>query len=189
MAITDWIRPARRAKQALALVLALVAVGAQGQSCPDAWQGEYRRLHSSESVDLCEQFAGRPLLVVNTASHCGFASQFEPLEALHQRYGDQGLAVIGFASNDFDQEAESEAEAASICYENFGVSFTMVAPTSVKGEKANTLFKELAAQSEAPGWNFNKYLVAPDGEVVAHYGSRVSPDSDEVVTAIKALLP
>lgn len=172
----------------LLLIGLFFSAGAWSQSCPDFLQGEYRRLHSTEDVNLCERFSGKALLVVNTASHCGFTSQFEGLEALHQRYGDRGLAVVGFASNDFNQEAASEEEAASVCYENFGVTFTMFAPTGVKGEDANTLFKELARQTQAPGWNFNKYLVSPQGKVVKHFESDVAPDAKELNQAIEALL-
>ncbi|MGD8175052.1 glutathione peroxidase [Marinimicrobium sp. ARAG 43.8] len=156
--------------------------------CPDALNHEFRRLHSNEDINLCERFGGQPLLVVNTASHCGFTSQFGGLEALHEKYAEQGLAVIGFASNAFDQEADSEEEAATVCYENFGVTFTMLAPTPVTGDDANPVFKELARQTEEPGWNFNKYLVAPDGTVVKHFGSRVKPDSKDMTQAIEQLL-
>lgn len=176
----------------LTILLAMSApfsVGVLAEDCPDFMQGDYRRLHSSEDVDLCKQFAGQPMLVVNTASHCGFTSQFTALEATHQRYQERGLAVVGFSSNDFNQEADSEEKAASVCYENFGVTFTMLAPTGVKGDDANPLFRELAERTEAPGWNFNKYLVAADGEVVAHFGSQVKPDSEELTQAIEALLP
>lgn len=174
--------------KALLLISLFFSSGVWAQSCPVFLQGEYRRLHSTEDVDLCERFSGKALLVVNTASHCGFSSQFKGFEALHQRYGDRGLAVVGFASNDFNQEADSEEEAASVCYENFGVTFTMFAPTSVKGEGANPLFKELAQQTQAPGWNFNKYLVSPQGEVVQHFESEVAPESKELKQAIEALL-
>ncbi|MDQ2076599.1 glutathione peroxidase [Marinimicrobium sp. ABcell2] len=169
------------------LVLLLLAPLAWA-SCPPHLEGEYRRLHSTESVDLCQHFEGRLLLVVNTASHCGFTRQFEGLEAVHQRYQDKGLAVVGFSSNDFNQEADSEAEAASVCYENFGVTFTMLAPTAVTGDQANPLFRELAVQSEPPGWNFNKYLLSPDGSVLAHFDSRVEPDSETVMTKIETWL-
>jgi len=171
----------------LGLMLTLAA-GAQAGDCPEFLDHDYRQLHRSSEINLCEQFSGRPMLVVNTASHCGFTSQFEGLEALHQRYESRGLVVVGFSSNDFNQEADSEEEAASVCYENFGVTFTMMAPTGVRGEDANPLFRELAAATEAPGWNFNKYLISAEGEVVAHFGSRVAPDSDPIAQAVEALL-
>ncbi len=174
--------------KALLLISLFFSSGVWAQSCPDFLQGEYRRLHSTEAIDLCGRFSGKALLVINTASHCGFAPQFEGLEALHQRYGDQGLAVVGFASDDFNQEAATEEEAASVCYENFGVTFTMFAPTRVKGKDANPLFKELAKQTQAPGWNFNKYLVSSDGKIVKHFESDVEPGSEELNKAIEALL-
>jgi len=172
----------------LGLALIMTATGARAGDCPEFLDHDYRQLHRSNEINLCEQFAGQPLLVVNTASHCGFTSQFEGLESVHQRYESRGLAVVGFSSNDFNQEADSEEEAASVCYENFGVTFTMMAPTGVRGEGANPLFRELAVATEAPGWNFNKYLISAEGEVVAHFGSRVAPDSDEIAQAVEALL-
>lgn len=166
----------------------LFATEVRADSCPAFLDHDYRRLHSAESVNLCDAFSGQPLLVVNTASHCGFTGQFEQLEALHQRYQERGLAVVGFASNDFNQEAASEEEAASVCYENFGVTFTMVAPTGVRGEQANPLFRELARQTQAPGWNFNKYLVSAEGQVTQHFDSQVAPDSEELTRQVEVLL-
>lgn len=157
-------------------------------SCPEFLDHEFRKLHSSESVNLCQSYGGRPMLVINTASHCGFTDQFEGLEALHQQYKDKGLVVVGFASNDFKQEADSEAEAAEVCYVNYGVSFTMIAPSHVKGEQANPVFAELARQTKAPSWNFNKYLVDGSGTVVEKYGSMTGPDSKKLNKAIEALL-
>lgn len=157
-------------------------------ACP-AWQDqEFRKLHSRDSVNLCEAFAGKPLLVVNTASHCGFTPQFEGLEAVHRKYKDRGLAVVGFASDDFDQEANDEAEAAETCFVNFGVTFTMIAPQHVKGPQANPVFRELARQTTEPKWNFNKYLVSADGKTVRHFDSKVAPDSPEFAAAIESLL-
>ncbi len=170
------------------LGLALFIPGLSAFACPDYLQGEYRRLHVGDPVNLCELTQGKPVLVVNTASHCGFAKQFGTLEAVHKKYQQQGLVVLGFASNDFDQEAEDEAESATICYENFGVTFTMLAPTSIKGEAANPLFKALAGATEPPAWNFNKYLLDKDGKIIAHFGSRESPDSKKMTQAIEGLL-
>ncbi|MCB1703915.1 MAG: glutathione peroxidase [Halioglobus sp.] len=150
---------------------------------------EMRKLHSSEVVNLCEVAAGKPLLIVNTASHCGYTPQFKQLEAVFQKYREQGLQVVGFASDDFRQEANDEAEAAEVCYVNYGVTFTMLAPSHVRGDGANPVFAELARQSEAPGWNFNKYVVDGAGSVVAHFGSSVSPDSTELQMAIEGVLP
>lgn len=158
------------------------------QACPAMFNTDMRLLHSDKSVNLCDVVQGHPVLVVNTASHCGFTPQFKGLEKLHQAYKDKGLVVIGFASDDFYQEANSEAEAATICYVNFGVSFTMVSPSHVRGDKANSVFAAINAQSSSPSWNFNKYLVDANGKVVAHFGSRVVPDDAKVLAAIDALL-
>lgn len=160
----------------------------ESQQCPAFLNHEFRKLHSSQTVNLCKEFAGKPMLIINTASHCGFTGQFKGLEAVHQKYKDRGLVVIGFPSDDFYQEAKDEAETATTCFINYGVTFTMLAPQHVKGSKANPVFKELARQTRAPSWNFNKYLVAPDGKVVQHFGSRVSPDSKELNEAIEKLL-
>ena len=98
-------------------------------TCPEFLNHNLRKLHSQDTVNLCEVAAGKPLLIVNTASHCGYTSQFTGLEQLHEAYKDRGLVVVGFASNDFRQEAKDESEAAAICYKNYGVTFTMMAPT------------------------------------------------------------
>ncbi len=172
----------------LTLLVSLVAAPLASAACPDYMQGDYRKLHSKDSVNLCELMENKTLLVVNTASHCGFTSQFKGLEALHKKYKDQGLVVVGFASDDFKQEDASEEKAAEICYLNYGVTFTMLSPTSVTGEKANPFFKALAAQSEQPKWNFNKYLVGKDGKVIQHFGSMTKPDSPALAKAIETAL-
>ena len=146
------------------------------------------KLHSTEQVQLCDLIEGKPSLLVNTASHCGFTGQFGALQELHERYAEKGLVIIGFPSNDFMQEAKDEKTTASICYYNYGVTFTMVSPISVRGKKAHPVFKHLAEQTKAPKWNFNKYLVSPSG-AVEHFGSRVSPDDPKLLRAIEALLP
>ncbi|XGA81751.1 glutathione peroxidase [Halomonas sp. CH40] len=152
------------------------------------WQAhEMRRLHSSETVNLEVLIDDRPVLMVNTASRCGFTDQFEGLEALHQRYGPKGLAVVGFSSNDFNQEIDEEG-AADVCFVNFGVTFDMLAPVHVRGENAHPVFAELARQSEAPRWNFTKYLVSSEGEVVAHFPSNVRPESGAMRRAIEVTL-
>lgn len=175
-------------RSALAAVSLMTLIPAALADCPDYLKGEYRKLHSSESVDLCKLVENKPVLVVNTASHCGFTKQFKGLENLHQTYKDQGLVVVGFASDDFDQEAKDEKEAADICFVNFGVTFTMLAPTHVKGDQANALFAELADQADAPKWNFNKYLLDREGKLVEHFGSSVKPDAKPLVHAIEGVL-
>src|SRR5688572_24372390 len=154
--------------------VSVAATSPAAQSCPAFLNQDFRRLHSSESVNLCKAFAGKPLLIVNTASHCGFTPQFKGLEAVHEKYKGRGLVVLGFPSDDFNQEAKDEAETADTCFVNYGVTFTMLAPQRVKGSEANAVFKELARQTQEPKWNFSKYLVAPDGEVTQYFGSRVA---------------
>ncbi len=171
----------------IVLILALLPVAGQAGECPEFLDTELRRLHSSESVNLCDLADGKPMLVVNTASYCGFTGQFEGLERLHQKYQQQGLVVVGFASDDFNQEADSEAEAAGVCYKNFGVTFTMIAPTAVTGSDANPVFRALNEQSGEPGWNFYKYLVNSDGEVVQRFSSQVAPGDQRLVQALEQL--
>ena len=151
-------------------------------NCPAFLNQSFRKLHSSDSVNLCSLYKGKPLLIVNTASHCGFTSQFKDLEAFYQAHRKKGVEVIGFASDSFNQEDKSEAKAADVCYKNYGVTFTMLAPTPVKGSEANAVFSALAEQSEAPKWNFNKYLLVPDpadanAVKVTRFESSTSPKS------------
>lgn len=175
--------------------LAIIAVlwgysgaASAADSCPAYLNQDLRKLRSTETINICKAYAGKPLLLVNTASHCGFTPQFKGLEALHEKYKDSGLVVIGFPSDDFNQEAKDEAETAEVCYINYGVKFTMLSESSVKGADASPIFKELAKQTAAPAWNFNKYLVKPDGTVVQHFDSKVTPDSAEMTQAITKLL-
>lgn len=149
---------------------------------------ELRRLHSPELVKL-ERYAGQPLLIVNTASHCGFTRQFKGLEAVHRQYADKGLKVLGFSSDDFNQEARDEAKAAEVCFVNFGVTFDMFATIPVKGDGAHPLFRELARQSgQQPKWNFHKYVVDRNGKVVAVFPSSVEPDDRKLREAIERVL-
>ncbi|UZD67467.1 MULTISPECIES: glutathione peroxidase [Marinobacter] len=161
---------------------------AVAESCPSFLDHEQRRLHSDETVNLCDIAAGKPLLVVNTASYCGYTGQFEGLEKLHQRYADDGLVVVGFASDDFQQEADSEEEAADICFKNFGVTFTMIAPGPVTGPDANPVFRAINQQSEPPRWNFTKYVLDAEGSVVKSFPSRVTPDDAELIEAVESVL-
>ena len=156
--------------------------------CPHYLNQEVQLLRSDKTINLCDTFSGKPLLVINTASHCGFTPQFKGLERIYQTYQEQGLAVIGFPSNDFRQEAATQEQTAKICYINYGVTFTMTAPTKVTGDDANPLFTELANQTRAPQWNFNKYLISADRAQVLYFDSRVAPDAPELARAIKDVL-
>ncbi|WXL27828.1 glutathione peroxidase [Ectopseudomonas mendocina] len=165
--------------------LAVLNGPVMADECPVLLQGELPRLRSTETINLCKQFAGKPLLVVNTASFCGFTKQFKGLEALHQRYKAQGLEVLGVPSDDFRQEADSSEETAKVCYVNYGVTFTMTETQPVRGSDAIPLFRELAAQTSAPRWNFYKYVVDAQGSVIASFSSLTSPDSPELIEAIE----
>ncbi len=164
------------------LLLSPSTLADEAKQCPDFLNHEYRQLHSTTLINLCDFYTGKPILFVNTASHCGYTRQFGPLEQLNKKYKDQGLTIIGFASDDFRQAAKDEAEAASVCYKNYGVTFTMLAPTSVKGGNANPTFTYLAGKSRSPSWNFNKYLVL--GERVVHFDSRAKPLNSKLEEAI-----
>ncbi|MEE4277021.1 MAG: glutathione peroxidase [Halieaceae bacterium] len=176
-----------RSIAALAAIVSSLGTSAFA-ACPEFLDHSMRRLHSSEDVNLCEVSGGKPMLIVNTASHCGYTPQFKGLEALHQKYREQGLVVMGFASDSFKQEADSEAEAADVCFVNYGVSFTMLAPTPVRGSDANPVFQALNRTAGEPSWNFNKYVVDADGNVVGHFGSTDTPDSAKLTAAIEKVL-
>lgn len=156
---------------------------AAAADCPEYLNVEVRKLRGQETVNLCSLTEGKPVLVVNTASYCGYTPQFKGLQALHQEYGERGLVVLGFPSPDFRQEDRDEEKTARVCFANFGVTFPMFAPVHVTGEQAHPVFTELTRQSRAPNWNFNKYLIGADGSVVKSY-----PQSVELRSAIESLL-
>lgn len=173
--------------------LASAADGAKGvedgTACAPYLQQTFRQLHSSDSIDLCERAAGKALIVVNTASHCGFTPQFKGLEALYEARKDEGLEIIGIPSDDFNQEAASQAEVAEVCFKNFGVSFMMTEPDHVKGDAANPLHAWLIQNTgQSPRWNFYKYVIAPDGRIIGMFPSQVAPDSDEFQRAVDLAL-
>jgi glutathione peroxidase len=165
-----------------------LAPAACAADCP-AWLNQTKRLlHSDKTKNLCA-YSGKPLLIVNTASNCGFTKQFKALDALYREYQPQGLAVVGFSSNDFHQEEADEAQTAKVCFANFGVSFDMYAPIVVSGDDADPLFKELARQGGGfPRWNFYKYLVDRNGVVVERFSSVTAPDSKAMRAAIEKVL-
>jgi glutathione peroxidase len=156
-------------------------------SCPALLDQTFPRLQDDEPRSLCE-FQGKVILVVNTASYCGFTQQYEGLEALYRNYKDQGLVVLGFPSNDFSQEPGSNQQIAEFCSNTFSVRFPMFAKTKVKGPGANPLFAQLTRLAEAPGWNFHKYLIGRDGKLVSSYSSAVSPDSRRLRRDLQAAL-
>jgi len=161
---------------------------AQAPACPAILNHTFDRLQDEKPQSLC-QYAGKVVLVVNTASFCGFTSQYKGLEALNTKYKDQGLVVLGFPSNDFSQEKGSNKEIAEFCESTFGVKFPMFTKTQVTGEGAAPLFKQLTAQTgQKPRWNFHKYLIGRDGKVIDQYSSMTGPESKTLVSAIDKAL-
>jgi glutathione peroxidase len=143
-------------------------------ACPPILDRSLPRLQDDAPQHLC-QFAGKVVLVVNTASYCGFTRQYEGLEALYRRYRDRGLVILGFPSNDFSQEPGSSQEIAELCFNTYGIKFPMFAKISVAGAGADPLFAELGRQAGPPKWNFYKYLIGRDGKVLGSYASLTGP--------------
>jgi glutathione peroxidase len=156
--------------------------------CAPLLNHTFPRLQDDAPQNLC-QYQGKVILVVNTASYCGFTSQYEGLEKLYSKYKDRGLVVLGFPSNDFgNQEPGSNQQIAEFCTNTFGVKFPMLAKTSLKGREANPLFRKLAEQSEAPAWNFHKYIINREGKFVRSFSSLTSPDSRRLIVEIERAL-
>ncbi|KTG19268.1 glutathione peroxidase [Pseudoalteromonas sp. XI10] len=155
--------------------------------CDDFTNVTMRKLRSKESINFCE-FKDKPLLIVNTASNCGFTGQFEGLEAIHKEYKDQGLVVLGFPSDDFFQEEDDEKDTAKVCFINYGVTFNMLATSAVRGSDANPIFKHLNEATSSPNWNFYKYLVSADRKTVQRFNSKTKPQSQTLRDAIEAEL-
>ena len=156
--------------------------------CPAELNHNVLRLQDEKPQSLC-QYSGKVVLVVNTASFCGFTGQYKGLEDLYTRYKDKGLVVLGFPSNDFSQETGSNQQIANFCENTFGVKFPMFTKTTVKGAEASPLYRQLAQQSgTAPRWNFHKYLLGRDGKLVDQYSSLTTPDNKGLVRAIEQQL-
>lgn len=157
--------------------------------CPAILQHEFLRLQDDAPQKLC-QYAGKVVLVVNTASFCGYTSQYEGLEALYAKYQGKGLVVLGFPSNEFgEQEPGSAKEIADFCFNTYGVKFPMFAKSQVAGAKKNPLYVELTKATKAePQWNFSKYLIDRQGKVLANYSSKVEPQSKTLVAAVEKAL-
>jgi len=156
--------------------------------CPSLLNQKFANL-MDEPVSLC-QFSGKVLLVVNTASECGYTPQYEGLEKLYRRYREKGFAVLGFPANDFGgQEPGSNKEIAKFCEVNYDVTFPVFGKTSVIGANANPLYKTLAAQTgQPPRWNFHKYLIDRAGKPAAVFESAVEPEDRQITSQIDKLL-
>ncbi|SDY32890.1 glutathione peroxidase [Allochromatium warmingii] len=160
------------------------------KSCSSLLDFEARRLAGNEVVNLCHAYQGQVILVVNTASKCGFTSQYEGLETLYRTYKDRGFVVLGFPSNDFaNQEPGNEQEIQKFCRLTYAVEFPLFEKVRVKKGQAAPIFERLAlAGAPYPKWNFYKYLIDRNGKLVDHYISTTKPDSTKVIKAIERLL-
>lgn len=173
----------------LAPTMKLAVAAPESASCSPLLSHTFPRLQDDAPQNLC-QYQGKVVLVVNTASFCGFTSQYEGLEKLYAKYKDRGLVVLGFPSNDFgQQEPGSNKEIADFCKNTYDVKFPMFAKSSVSGSNPNPLFKMLIAKTgTTPKWNFYKYLIDRKGNVVDSYGSMTKPTSSSITAEIEKLL-
>lgn len=185
VAAVSSIQPA----MAQAPAAAAAQLSARPASCPAILKHNFKRLQDEAPQDLCE-YAGKVVLVVNTASYCGFTKQYEGLEKLHAKYGGRGLVVLGFPSNDFGkQEPGNAKEIADFCFNTYGVKFPMFAKSVVSGLDANPLHASLAkATGQAPKWNFTKYLIGRDGKMIEYFPSKVTPEDPQLVGKIEQAL-
>ena len=158
-------------------------------ACAAILKQTFNRLQDEAPQNLC-QYAGKVVLVVNTASYCGFTNQYEGLEALYAKYGGKGLVVLGFPSNDFGkQEPGNSKEIADFCYNTYGVKFPMFAQSLVSGPTPNPLYVDLIKQTgKTTAWNFHKYLIDRNGKVVESFPSKVTPDDKKLVGAVEKAL-
>lgn len=172
----------------MALCAGLLLPFFAGASCPALLDQKLETLMDGET-SLC-RYSGKVLLVVNTASRCGFTPQYAGLEKIYRRYKDRGLVILGFPSNDFgEQEPGNAKDIASFCTVNYGVSFPMFAKSRVAGGSANPFYEKLARVSASrPRWNFHKYLVDRRGEKVIAFPSEVVPEDGRLVAEIERLL-
>ena len=184
------VRRCLRHARVIACALFVVFAGPlPAAACPPLLDHSFPELLSGKPQSLC-QYSGKVVLVVNTASACGFTPQYEGLEALYKRYAARGLIVIGFPSNDFGgQEPGSNKEVAAFCQVNYGVSFPMVEKTSVSGTRVNPFHAALAQRGGGPPrWNFHKYLIDRSGSRVVGFATTVDPGSPRVTREIERLL-
>ena len=176
----------------IAGLLMLMVATAAWSSDGSLLDQDFRRLASDEVVNLQAAYGGKVVLVVNTASRCGNTPQYEGLEKLYEQYGEQGLVVLGFPSNDFfGQEPGSEEEIQEFCRLTYGVRFPMFEKVSVKEGEAHPFYQQLAAAAGTyPTWNFHKYLIGRDGRLIAEFSPRTKPEDDKLVASIEdALAP
>jgi glutathione peroxidase len=159
------------------------------EGCPAILNHNIRLLDSKEIINLCEH-KDKVVLAVNVASRCGFTYQYEALQTLFEKYQGKNFVILGFPSRDFMfQEYSDEGKIKEFCNSKYGVTFPVFATSSVKGEKANSFYQNLAMiTGKSPDWNFTKYLISKDGEVLKPFSKNVEPDSKEIISTIESLL-
>ncbi len=173
-----------------AFLFLVLPAQAADHACSEILNFERKPLADEGRINLCEQYQGKVIVVVNTASKCGFTYQYEGLEELYSRYKDEGLVVLGFPSNDFaNQEPGDDKQIETFCRLTYGVKFPMFAKTHVARGTQDPLYRALARASGVyPAWNFHKYLIDRQGRLVSNYPSRSEPLGGELETAVKELL-
>lgn len=176
-----------RRRAFLLIGLALAGASALHAGAPDGGRFVFPAIDGG-ALDL-SAYKGGPVLVVNTASRCGLAGQFDTLQILHEEYHDRGLTIVGVPSDSFRQELGSEAEVRAFCEMNFGIEFPLAGIVDVTGPEAHPFYAWAAAQGVTPVWNFHKILLDSEGRLVAHFTSWTAPDAPEVIEAIEAVLP
>ncbi|MDP3743641.1 MAG: glutathione peroxidase [Methylotenera sp.] len=179
---------ASKLSQKLIFSIILLSVSNMVNAACSAFYNHQFSTLQGETINLCD-YQDKPLLVVNTASKCGFTPQFEALEDLYSKYKDKGLLVIGFPSNDFKQELSDDKQIGDFCKLTYAVKFPMMTKSVVTGDNANAFYKQLSAKTgQSPSWNFFKYVVLPGGKDVYAFSSDVKPDAAEIVSKIKSSL-
>lgn len=170
------------------LMVSLSGVSGMANASCNALYNHQLTTLSGKAFNLCE-YQDKPILVVNTASKCGFTPQFEVLEAMYKQYKSQGLLVIGFPSNDFKQELSDDKKIGDFCKMTYGVEFPMMSNSRVRGSDANPFYKQLIKKTGTqPKWNFYKYVIAPGGQKVTAFSSLTKPNADKVMKEIKPYL-
>ena len=158
-------------------------------SCPESLDFNMKLLGEDKEINLCQEYFGKVILVVNTASKCGFTPQYEGLEKLYQKNKDKGLVVLGFPSHDFYQEPGTESEIKDFCNLTYDVKFPMFSKTSVRGKNAHPFFKLLSEETgSSPKWNFHKYLIGKNGAIIDSFSTVTGPGSNRIIKKINELL-
>lgn len=194
------MKPMKNTSKNLSLLIILIALAVmvnvanatenKSNTCPETLNFNIEPLADDKSVDLCKEYLGKVVMIVNTASYCGFTPQYKSLEAIYRDYESRGFVILGFPSNDFGaQEPGNESTIKDFCERTYGVKFPMFEKTRVTESNADPLYRTLGSMAgEYPKWNFHKYILDREGKLVASIPSQVDPKSSQVVSIIEKLL-